>query len=188
MAQHFDLAQLQALLRQAGWPDIVINTMDGPAPLIPMMASIAQAESSGWSNAHNPSGEDSWGLLQVNRRAWPQYSAAQLQDPLTNLQIALQIYNIQGLRAWGPSPDSPSRATDSSYLTRGEYNRSLSIYYAGNSAAIDTSSASTDDGTSFETIFDFTDPPTPIDSGIGVLPIVIAVVASYFVARELGIL
>src|SRR5882672_5591374 len=125
------LSQLQDLLRQAGWPDIVISTRDGPAPLIPLFASFAIAESGGVANNHNPRGEDSWGLLQINRgpHGHPEYSVAQLIDPLTNLQIAYRIYLDEGTYAWGVGPDH-----DGSYLDRGRYNESLAIYNGGRSS------------------------------------------------------
>lgn len=161
----YTLQQLQILLRQAGWPDVTINTVDGPAPLIPLMASFALAESSGNPGAHNPAGEDSWGLLQINRKAHPQYSVAQLTDPLTNLQLALEIYNREGTRAWGVGPD-----WDGSYLSRGRYNDSLAIYQQG---------TQTQDGN--------TSAPTTPSTGTNGLALVIAAVLGYIVAREFGL-
>ena len=98
----YTLSQMQQILRQAGWPESLIVTM----------AAIGMAESSGNPRAHNATyPDDSYGLWQINmlgnlgpkRRA--QYGLASnsdLYDPLTNARIALDIYQQQGLRAWGP--------------------------------------------------------------------------------------
>jgi soluble lytic murein transglycosylase-like protein len=121
-----NLSQLQSLLVQAGWPNVTVSSRSGQVPLIPLMASIALAESSGDPNAHNSSGEDSVGLLQINRRAHPGYSVAQLKDPLTNAQVALQIFQHEGLNAWGAY-------TDGGYRSRGQFNQSLALYGGGSS-------------------------------------------------------
>ena len=94
---------MQSLLRQAGWPE----------SLIPIMAAIGMAESSGQpcivgTLANN---EYSVGLWQINinpalRRPW---TRQQLCDPLFNAQVALQIYRQQGLRAWGSYTDGRYR-------------------------------------------------------------------------------
>jgi len=117
------LAQLQDLLRQAGWPDTVVNSSSGQVPLIPLMASIGMAESGGNTQARNTSGEDSVGIWQINRRAHPEYTVEQLQDPLLNATVALRIYNVETLRAWGAY-------TDGSYRTprRGDFEQSLALY------------------------------------------------------------
>jgi len=120
----FNLAQLQDLLRQVGWPDIMVNSTSGRVPLIALMASIGLAESSGNPLARNTSGEDSVGLWQINRRAHPESSVAGLQDPSLNAGVALQIYNSEGLRAWGAY-------TDGSYRTRGNFQASLAAYNEG---------------------------------------------------------
>lgn len=63
--------------------------------------ALAFLESDYRENAHNPSSlEDSWGALQVNRKAWPSYSVAVLSTYLGNLRAAHSIYKIQGWRAW----------------------------------------------------------------------------------------
>lgn len=171
----YTLAQLQDLLRLAGWPDVTIDTADGPAPLIPLFASFALAESSGDPSAHNPTGEDSYGLWQINRNAHPQYSVAQLTNPLTNAQLALQVYNSEGTRAWGVGPD-----WDGSYLSRGRYNDSLALYQQQNpqSAANITSGVWAPM------------PTTPQAPGTSTTLIVIAIAAvfGFVVARDAGII
>jgi hypothetical protein len=107
--RRFSQAEVKGLLAQAGWPSNLIETM----------SAIVMAESSGYAEAHNPSGEDSWGLAQVNRRAWKQYSVAQLKDPLTNLQIAYKIYKIQGFRAWGAYTHPKSKPRYKAFLGKG---------------------------------------------------------------------
>lgn len=91
----YSYGQLKQFLRQAGWPEA----------LVPLMAAVGMAESSGNSSAANTKGENSWGLWQVNRDAHPQWSAAQLQDPLFNARAAYEIYKKEGIRAWGSFTD-----------------------------------------------------------------------------------
>jgi cell wall-associated NlpC family hydrolase len=55
------------------------------------MTAIALAESGGNPNAHNPVGEDSIGLWQVNRQAHPQFAGADGTDPLTNARMAYEV-------------------------------------------------------------------------------------------------
>jgi Transglycosylase SLT domain. len=98
----YSLAQMQGLLRQAGWPENLIVTM----------AAVGMAESSGNPQAHNTtSPDDSYGLWQINmigslgpaRRArYGLKSNTDLYNPLLNAKIALDVYAQQGLRAWGP--------------------------------------------------------------------------------------
>jgi hypothetical protein len=86
----FNLAQLQALSRQAGWPE----------SLVEKASAIWMYESGGNPNAHNPRGEDSWGLCQVN---WPyhrEFNRARLVEPLYNLQACYKIYKGEGWNAW----------------------------------------------------------------------------------------
>lgn len=61
---------------------------------------LAFPESSYVYNAHNPAGEDSWGALQVNRNAWPQYSVDELTTYAGNIRAAEAIYALQGFGAW----------------------------------------------------------------------------------------
>lgn len=44
--------------------------------------------------------ENSWGALQVNRNAWPQYSQSELSTYAGNVRAAVNIYNLQGFGAW----------------------------------------------------------------------------------------
>jgi hypothetical protein len=85
------IGEIQDLLRQAGWPEDLIVTA----------AAVFYYESGGGNTeAHKvDSIERSYGLAQVNTNAWP-YSPDQLYDPLFNLQVAYQIYQQQGWRAW----------------------------------------------------------------------------------------
>ena len=90
-------------LRNAGFPE----------DLIPTMTAVTLAESSGNPYAHNPNrntGDNSYGLLQINmidgmgpeRRAeFGIGSNEALFDPATNFRAAKQIYDQQGIGAWG---------------------------------------------------------------------------------------
>ena len=55
------------------------------------MTAIALAESGGRSDAHNPSGEDSRGLWQINVRAHRDLASSDLYDPLTNARAAFRV-------------------------------------------------------------------------------------------------
>lgn len=55
-----------------------------------LAAAIAMAESGGWTAIRGDNG-DSIGLWQINLPAHPQYSAADLENPLTNARAALAI-------------------------------------------------------------------------------------------------
>jgi cell wall-associated NlpC family hydrolase len=55
------------------------------------MTAIALAESGGNPEAHNPVGEDSVGLWQVNLQAHPQYAGLDVTDPLTNARMAYEV-------------------------------------------------------------------------------------------------
>ncbi len=81
--------QIRAYARQAGWPEV----------LVPLVAAVSLAESSGYTGAQNICGESSIGLMQVNQRAH-NYSTAVLSDPLNNLKIAYDIYKREGSAAW----------------------------------------------------------------------------------------
>lgn len=111
--QKLSQAQMQSALRAAGWPDSLIVTM----------GAIGQAESSGWTGAVNDNRprEYSVGVWQINLLAHPQYSEAQMNDPAQNAAAALAVYQVQGLRAWGP------------YIT-GVYKKYLSAAQAAYSA------------------------------------------------------
>ena len=97
-----NFGQMEALMREGGFsPEIS-----------PIMAAIGLAESGGNPYAHNPNastGDDSYGLLQVNmlgkmgperRKAFGITSNQELFDPLTNVRAAKKIYDSQGLNAW----------------------------------------------------------------------------------------
>lgn len=97
-----NFGQMEALMREGGFsPEIS-----------PIMAAIGLAESGGNPYAHNPNastGDDSYGLLQVNmlgamgperRKAFGITSNEALFDPLTNVRAAKKIYDSQGLNAW----------------------------------------------------------------------------------------
>jgi cell wall-associated NlpC family hydrolase len=55
------------------------------------MTAIAMAESGGNTGAHNPHGEDSRGLWQINARAHPDLGRRNLYDPLENAKAAYQV-------------------------------------------------------------------------------------------------
>jgi hypothetical protein len=80
----YSFTQLEALWTRAG----------GPKNMAPVMAAIALAESSGDSNAHNPSGAS--GLWQILGNPFP----GNAFDPLTNARMAVAKWRSQGLQAW----------------------------------------------------------------------------------------
>jgi cell wall-associated NlpC family hydrolase len=55
------------------------------------MTAIALAESGGNTGAHNPRGEDSRGLWQINMDAHPRFSGVDLYDPLENAKAAYEV-------------------------------------------------------------------------------------------------
>jgi cell wall-associated NlpC family hydrolase len=55
------------------------------------MTAIAMAESGGNSGAHNPHGEDSRGLWQINARAHPNLGRTNLYDPVQNARAAYEV-------------------------------------------------------------------------------------------------
>tara|TARA_B100001939_G_scaffold346272_1_gene364687 strand:+ start:3635 stop:4252 length:618 start_codon:yes stop_codon:yes gene_type:complete len=99
-------AQIAGYARQAGFAENEIPTIVG----------IANAESSRNPRALNPNrstGDESYGLMQVNMIDEPGYQLGQerlrqfglerkdqLYDPLTNMKAAKQIRDSQGLGAW----------------------------------------------------------------------------------------
>ncbi len=69
-----------------------------------LMAAIAEAESSGRTDATNPTDnggrQTSWGLWQISTGTHAEPSP-NWADPVTNAQLAIGKLNGQGLRAWG---------------------------------------------------------------------------------------
>jgi hypothetical protein len=55
------------------------------------MTAIALAESAGGAGAHNPRGEDSRGLWQINVQAHPRLAQEDLYDPLVNARAAYEV-------------------------------------------------------------------------------------------------
>jgi cell wall-associated NlpC family hydrolase len=73
--------QIYAFAREAGFsPDRAAT-----------MTAIALAESGGNSSAHNPRGEDSRGLWQINARAHPKLGQNNLYDPVENAKAAFAV-------------------------------------------------------------------------------------------------
>lgn len=103
MARTYSTAQIAQGLKEAGFPE----------PIIPTMTAVIQAESGGNPFAHNPNastGDNSYGLAQINMlggmeaermKQFGLSSKEQLFDPAINLRAAKQIYDQQGLGAWG---------------------------------------------------------------------------------------
>ena len=101
--QSYSKTELQTLATNAGFP----------SDLAPTIAAIAMGESSGNPRAHNPdstSGDNSYGLMQINmlgdmgpsrRQQFGLKSNEELFDPATNFRAAFDIYKSQGLGAWG---------------------------------------------------------------------------------------
>jgi hypothetical protein len=81
----YSYSQLEGLWIQAG----------GSAAMAPLMAAIAEAESSGNSGATGPFGEK--GLWQINPSAWGSLAT---YDPLGNAKAAVHVLSVQGLGAW----------------------------------------------------------------------------------------
>jgi hypothetical protein len=62
---------------------------------------ICACESSFNTNAHNTSGENSKGLMQINVDAHPEYKNLDLFDPVINTKIAYKIYKqTNNFSAW----------------------------------------------------------------------------------------
>ena len=78
--------------------------------------AICFCESSFDTEAHNTSGEDSRGLMQINIDANPQYSHLNLFDPQINTDVAFEMYSQYGFQPWtckyvlNPSPGGISLA------------------------------------------------------------------------------
>jgi cell wall-associated NlpC family hydrolase len=73
--------QIYAFAREAGFsPDRAAT-----------MTAVALAESGGNSGAHNPRGEDSRGLWQINARAHPALGQGDLYDPVQNAKAAFAV-------------------------------------------------------------------------------------------------
>jgi hypothetical protein len=99
--------QIEDVLRQAGWPEEEIS----------LMGAVAFAESTGRTGVvnNNPAtGDDSWGMLQVNmigdigpyrRQKYGLSSNEDLLDPVTNARVALDIRRSEGIQAWGAYTD-----------------------------------------------------------------------------------
>lgn len=90
----YNLAQIQRILREAGWPE----------NLIAKAAALVIYESGGYDRAYNGCGEDSYGWFQIYRRWWPEfepnYTNGRIFDPLYNSKAGLIAYRRQGWKAW----------------------------------------------------------------------------------------
>ena len=76
------------------------------------MTAVALAESSGNPGAHNPNGENSQGLWQINVAAHTDLAGTNLYDPLTNAQAAYRV-SRQGKDI---SPWTTTHGNDARYL------------------------------------------------------------------------
>lgn len=64
------------------------------------MERIISCES-GWNtNAHNPKGEDSWGLVQINRKAHPDISIEQATNPYFSIPFLAENLSKGKSRMW----------------------------------------------------------------------------------------
>lgn len=126
----YDLAQIQSLLRQAGWPE----------SLVPKYAAIVMYESGGNTAAHNTDGENSYGLLQIYVRYHPTFDVSRYQDPIYNLSYAYDIYRHEGDHAWITSVGKYNRDY------KGYASQSAAIYNggSGNSAVLASLTPATD--------------------------------------------
>jgi murein DD-endopeptidase MepM/ murein hydrolase activator NlpD len=101
-------AEIKAHAIQAGFSEEQARTF----------TAIALAESGGNTDAHNPSGEDSWGLWQININPSVRANTwGDLTDPAVNARAAYEISNHgQNLRPWTVTHDSVA-GTDRDYRT-----------------------------------------------------------------------
>lgn len=117
----YNLAQIQQVLRQAGWPE----------NLIAKAAAIVIYESNGWTKAYNGCGEDSYGWFQIYRRYHPEfepnYTNGRIYDPLYNAQAGLQVYRVEKWNAWKNSNAKYERNLN------GIAAQSQSVFNGGNS-------------------------------------------------------
>ena len=102
-------AQIAQVARNAG--------LDGCGGLgLGGWVAIALAESGGNTNAHNPNGEDSRGLWQINMDAHASWVGSNnLFDPNYNAVAAKRVCDMQGPRAWSVY----SNGMYQQYLSRG---------------------------------------------------------------------
>jgi hypothetical protein len=64
------------------------------------MAALAMVESSGNPRAHNPKGEDSYGLTQINAVAHGPVAKEAYNNPQRAFELAKMVYDKQGWDAW----------------------------------------------------------------------------------------
>src|SRR4051794_25375425 len=77
------------------------------------MTAVALAESGGETGAHNPHGEDSRGLWQINAAAHKNLAGQDLYDPLVNARAAYEV--SQGGKDVSPWTTT-HRGTSASYI------------------------------------------------------------------------
>ena len=74
------------------------------------MTAVALAESGGNPGAHNPNGENSQGLWQINVAAHTDLDGTNLYDPLTNAQAAFRVSEEgQDMSPWTTTHGSDAR-------------------------------------------------------------------------------
>lgn len=84
-------SQVATYLYNAGFKGIALQSA----------LKICACESGFNTNAHNTSGEDSRGLMQINLDAHPEYSNLNLFDPQVNCNCAFEIFTESGnFSAW----------------------------------------------------------------------------------------
>lgn len=73
-----------------------------PGPQVKNAVDVAYLESGFRTNAHNPNGEDSRGLWQINvaEGAHPELAEWNLMDPQVNAYFAADIWRAAGWSAW----------------------------------------------------------------------------------------
>jgi hypothetical protein len=124
---NYTLAQLQSLSRQAGWPE----------SLIAKAAAIWMYESAGNPRAHNPRGENSWGLAQINLPYHPTMNVAKATEPITALRYAYKLYKARP--DWGDWYNSNKAYNNN---LRGIAAKSRAVYAAGGNENAVTNTAS----------------------------------------------
>lgn len=78
------------------------------------LSAIGLAESGGDPNAHNPVGENSWGMFQINLDAHKGMNPQSARDPVASAFYALSLFRSQGKVPWSVT-HSKWKGTDRDY-------------------------------------------------------------------------
>ncbi|WP_199819812.1 NlpC/P60 family protein [Streptomyces sp. NRRL S-118] len=160
----FSAEQIYAFARQAGFSPDQATTM----------TAVALAESGGDSRAHNPVGEDSRGLWQINARAHPDLAQRfDLYDPVDNARAAFLVsHQGDDFSPWTTTHHGPSAR----YLRFQEEAQAAAVahgdgagrgVWTGTTGYGDRRSAGDDGGGQSSTAVPGADPGQPAPSGPG---------------------